>query len=76
MAEAFIEAEVGAIALLDRKKGLGEYGAAQLQKNTGIPVKFYEVDVTDECMVKATVDSVYRDLTSIDIVVNSAGIVE
>ena len=76
MAEAFLEAGVGAIALLDRKKDLGDLAAAQLQNSTSIPVKFYAVDVTDEDMVKATVDTVYRDLSSIDIVVNSAGIVE
>lgn len=76
MAQAFAEAGVKAIALLDVKQELGESAAAELHDTTGIPVQFYATDVTDALAVKMTIQKAYRDLGSIDIVVNSAGIVE
>lgn len=76
MAQAYAEAGAKAIALLDVKQELGESAAAELHDTTGIPVQFYATDVTDAPAIAKVTEKVRQDLGSIDIVVNSAGIVE
>ena len=76
MSQALAEAGAKAIALLDIKEKLGEQAAAELHKTTGIPVQFYKVDVTDETSISGVVTKVTDDLGSIDVVINSAGIVK
>lgn len=76
MSQALAEAGAKAIALLDVKQKLGDQAAAELQSTTGIPVQFYKVDVTDEVAVADVVAKIDHDLGSVDIVINSAGVVE
>ena len=76
MAQAFAEAGASAIALLDVKQDLGEQSAAKLHATTGIPVRFYKVDVRDENAIADVVTELTSDLGPPNIVVNSAGIVE
>ena len=76
MAQALAEAGCKAIALLDVKQELGDQAAAELHQTTGIPVQFYRVDVRDEAAVSNAVTQVVKDLGSLDIVINSAGVVE
>ena len=76
MSLALAEAGAKAIALLDLKQELGDSAAAELHSTTGIPVQFYKVDVRDEKAIKDVVHKVNNDLGSVDIVVNSAGVVE
>ena len=76
MSQALAEAGAKAIALLDVKQDLGDQAAAELHQTTGIPVQFYAVDVTDEHAIADVTAKVVEKLGSIDIVVNSAGVVE
>ena len=76
MSQALAEAGAKAIALFDVKQDLGDQAAAELHKTTGIPVQFYEVDVRDEIAIAGAVDKIVTDLGSVDIVINSAGVVE
>ena len=76
MAQALAEAGAKAIALLDLKQDLGDAAAAELHTTTGIPVQFYKVDVRDEKAIADVVAKIQSDLGSLDIVINSAGIVE
>ena len=76
MSQALAEAGAKAVALLDVKQDLGDAAAAELHSTTGIPVQFYKVDVRDEKAIADVVANVTTDLGSVDIVINSAGIVE
>lgn len=76
MSQALAEAGTKAIALLDVKQNLGDAAAAELHSTTGIPVQFYKVDVRDEKAIADVVANITRDLGPINIVINSAGIVE
>ena len=76
MSQALAEAGCSAIALLDRKRDLGDKTAAELHVSTGIPVQFYEADVTEATSIAEVTQKIADDLGSIDIVVNSAGVVE
>lgn len=76
MSQALAEAGAKAIALLDVKQDLGDAAAAELHSTTGIPVQFYKVDVRDEKAIADVVAKVTSDLGSVDIVINSAGVVE
>lgn len=76
MSQALAEAGIKAIALLDLKQNLGESAAAELHSSTGIPVQFYKVDVRDEKAIADVAAKVTSDLGSVDIVINSAGVVE
>ncbi|KAL8666887.1 MAG: hypothetical protein Q9202_001127 [Teloschistes flavicans] len=76
MAQALAEAGAEAIAILDVKEELGETAASELQSIAKIPVKFYKADVTDAEANDRTVERIVSDLGSVDILVNSAGIVD
>ena len=76
MSQALAEAGAKAIALLDVKQELGDSSAAELHRTTGIPVQFYKVDVRDAKAISEVVGMVNHDLGSVDIVINSAGVVE
>ena len=76
MSQAMAEAGAKAIALLDVKQELGDSSAAELHHTTGIPVQFYKVDVRDAKAISDVVDKINHDLGPVDIVINSAGIVE
>lgn len=76
MSQALAEAGAKAIGLLDLRRELGEAAAAELHSTTGIPVRFYQVDVRDEKALAEVVATATAELGSVDIVINSAGIVE
>ncbi|KAL8696817.1 MAG: hypothetical protein Q9224_002604 [Gallowayella concinna] len=75
MAQALAEAGAEAIALLDKKQDLGEEAASQLSTHAKIPVRFYKTDVRDANANQRTIEQVVSDLGSVDILINSAGIV-
>ncbi|KAI4195174.1 MAG: hypothetical protein LQ348_002500 [Seirophora lacunosa] len=75
MAQALAEAGAEAIALIDLKEELGRTAAAQLSSHARIPVKFYKGDVRDAEANSQTVEKIATELGSIDILINSAGIV-
>lgn len=76
MAQALAEAGAEAIALIDLKEELGRTAAAQLSSHARIPVKFYKGDVRDAEANSQTVEKIATELGSIDILINSAGIVK
>ena len=76
MAQALAEAGAKAIALLDVKQHLGDQAAAELHQTTNIPAQFYKVDVRDENAIAKGIEKVAKDLGSLDIVINSAGVVD
>ena len=76
MSQALAEAGAQAVALLDLKQDLGDAAAAELHSTTGIPTQFYKVDVRDANALADVLARVVSDLGSVDIVINSAGIVE
>ncbi|KAI4159984.1 MAG: hypothetical protein LQ342_006112 [Letrouitia transgressa] len=75
MAQALAEAGAQAIALLDLKQEQGERAAKELSSAAGVPAHFYKVDVCDAPAVNDVVARVVLDLGSVDILINSAGIV-
>lgn len=76
MAQALAEAGVEGIALLDVKEDLGEEAASRLSSHAKIPVKFYKTDVRDADANNRTIEQVVSDLGSVDVLINSAGIVK
>lgn len=76
MAQALAEAGAEAIALLDVKEDLGKTAASELSSSAQIPVNFYKADVRDAEANNKTVEKVASDFGSIDILINSAGIVK
>lgn len=76
MSQALAEAGAKAIALLDVRQEFGDQAAAELHETTGIPIQFYKADVRDEAAIAEVVAKVVEDLGSVDIVINSAGVVE
>lgn len=76
MSQALAEAGAQAVALLDLKQDLGDAAAAELHSSTGIPAQFYKVDVRDANAIADVVARIVSDLGSVDIVINSAGIVD
>lgn len=65
-----------AVALFDIKQELGDQAAAKLRETTGIPVQFHKVDVRDSIAVADAVSKVTQDLGTVEICINSAGVVE
>lgn len=76
MSQALAEAGAKAIALLDVKQDLGDAAAAELHSTSCIPAQFYRVDVRDANVIADVVAKITLDLGSVDIVINSAGVVE
>jgi NAD(P)-dependent dehydrogenase (short-subunit alcohol dehydrogenase family) len=74
MTQALCESGVKAVAIFDIQPVLGEAMAGGLSNSTGIPIKYYNVDVVDEDSVESAVDQVVQDLGGIDILINSAGV--
>lgn len=76
MAQALAEAGAEAIALLDIKEELGQTAAAELSTHSKIPVKFYKTDVRDAQANNQTIEKIASDFGSVDILINSAGVVK
>ncbi|KAL9135782.1 MAG: hypothetical protein Q9175_003019 [Cornicularia normoerica] len=76
MSQALAEAGAKAIALLDVKQDLGDAAAAELHSTSCIPAQFYRVDVRDANVIADVVAKITLDLGSVDIVINSAGVVD
>jgi NAD(P)-dependent dehydrogenase (short-subunit alcohol dehydrogenase family) len=74
MTKALCESGIKAVAIFDIQSSLGETMAQTLKTATGIPIKYYHVDVTDEKGVQLAVHQVVQQFGGIDILVNSAGV--
>lgn len=76
MAQALAEVGIQGIALMDIKRDLGDHAAEELSSQTGVDVRFYQVDVRDPTTVSNAIDDVVNQFGKIDILVSSAGIAE
>jgi NAD(P)-dependent dehydrogenase (short-subunit alcohol dehydrogenase family) len=74
MTQALCESGIKAVAIFDIQPTLGEAMAEALYTSTGIPVKYYNVDLVDEDGVDSAVDQVVQEFGDIDILINSAGV--
>lgn len=62
------------IALVNRNLDEGQAAAESLSKTYGIEAKAYAADVTEASQINQAVTSAQKDLGSVDILINSAGI--
>lgn len=62
------------IALVNRNLDEGQAAAESLSKTYGIEAKAYAADVTEASRINQAVASAQKDLGSVDILINSAGI--
>lgn len=76
MAQAFAEAGVRGIAILDVQKAIGDKAAQDLSDQTGVNVRFYQVDVRDAEAVNHTIEDVVNRFGRLDVLINAAGIAE
>jgi len=76
MAQALAEVGCAGIAILDVQQELGDKAARDLSQQTGIPVRFYRVDVRDESAIQNAVRDVVDHFGKIDVLLSSAGIAE
>jgi NAD(P)-dependent dehydrogenase (short-subunit alcohol dehydrogenase family) len=76
MARGLAEAGAKGLAILDYRREEGEQSAKDLCAQTGVPVTFFHVDITDEKSVDQAVQAAAKRHGSIDILLNSAGVAE
>lgn len=76
MAQALTEVGVRGIAIMDVQQELGDKAARELSEQTGVDVRFYQVDVRDGQAMGQTVQDIVDHYGALDILVNAAGIAE
>jgi len=76
MAQALSEVGVRGIAIMDVQQELGDKAARELSEQTGVDVRFYQVDVRDGQAMSQTVEDVVNHYGELNILVNAAGIAE
>ena len=76
MAQALAEVGVRGIAIMDVQRELGEKAARGLSEQTGVDVRFYQIDVTDGKAMAQTVQDVVDHYGEINVLVNASGIAE
>jgi NAD(P)-dependent dehydrogenase (short-subunit alcohol dehydrogenase family) len=76
MAQALTEAGISGIAILDYMTDAGLLTTEQLSNDTGVDARFYQVDISDQTIVKHAISNVMSHYGKIDILINSAGIAE
>jgi NADP-dependent 3-hydroxy acid dehydrogenase YdfG len=62
--------------LLDQRAELVEKVAQEIHRSTSVPVKSYQVDITDAASIDRCLQDVVDTFGHIDVVINSAGIAE
>ncbi|KAI9736525.1 MAG: hypothetical protein M1818_006036 [Claussenomyces sp. TS43310] len=76
MARACVEAGAKSIAIFDANQELGDESAAELHAKTGLPIRFYKVDVRDGDAIIDAVNDVVKHFGTPDVLINSAGIAD
>ncbi|KAK7550041.1 short-chain dehydrogenase [Phyllosticta citricarpa] len=76
MAQALAEVGVRGIAIMDVQKPLGEEAARELSEQTGVDVRFYQVDVRDGDAITQAVEDINDHYGQIDVLLNAAGIAD
>ncbi|GME65246.1 Short-chain dehydrogenase/reductase SDR [Neofusicoccum parvum] len=76
MAQALSEVGVRGIAIMDVQKQLGEEAARELSEQTGVDVRFYQVDVRDGGAINQAVTDIVDHYGQIDVLLNAAGIAD
>lgn len=62
--------------MLDINQELGDHAAQELSEQTGVDVRFYQVDVRDGQAISNAVEDVVNHFGKIDVLISSAGIAE
>lgn len=76
MAEALAEAGAKGVAILDVNEDLGHISAHLMTGSTRADCRFYKANVMDEQAIKDVLERIVEHYGRIDILINSAGIVE
>jgi len=76
MAQGLAEVGVKGIAIMDVGADYGTQAAKQLTRETGVDVRFYQVDVRDGAAISGAVKDIVAHYGHIDVLINSAGIAE
>lgn len=76
MAQAFAEVGVRGIAILDVQREIGDKAARELSEQTGVDVRFYQVDVRDGESIGQTVQDIVDHFGDLNVLINAAGIAE
>ncbi|KAF2764734.1 NAD(P)-binding protein [Teratosphaeria nubilosa] len=76
MSQALAEVGVRGIAIMDVQKDLGDKAARELSEQTGVDVRFYQVDVRDHSGIAQTMQDVVSHYGALDILINAAGIAD
>ncbi|KAF2136242.1 uncharacterized protein K452DRAFT_362675 [Aplosporella prunicola CBS 121167] len=76
MAQALAEVGVSGIAIMDVQQKLGEEAARELSEQTGVDVRFYQVDVRDGGAINQAVSDIVDHYGQIDVLLNAAGIAD
>lgn len=76
MAQALAEVGVKGIAIMDVQQQIGEQAAKELSEQTGVDVRFYQVDVRDGSAITQSVRDIAEHYGHIDVLINSAGIAD
>ncbi|KAF2494513.1 NAD(P)-binding protein [Lophium mytilinum] len=76
MAQAMAEVGAKGIAIIDQKRDIGVPAAEELSAQTGVDVRFYQVDIRDSAQIAGAVKDIKEHYGQIDVLVNSAGIAD
>ena len=76
MAQAVAEVGVRGIAILDVQHEIGDKAARELSEQTGVDVRFYQVDVRDGDFVNQTIRDIVNYFGGVNVLINTAGIAE
>ena len=74
MAQALTEVGVSGLAIMDFDAKQGKAAAKELRSQTGVDVRFYRLDVTNETAVEEAVADVAAHFGRIDTLISSAGV--
>lgn len=76
MAQALAESGARGIAILDVQKEIGDKAARNLSEQTGVDVRFYQIDVRDGDAVGKTIGDIVNQFGGLNVLINAAGIAE
>jgi NAD(P)-dependent dehydrogenase (short-subunit alcohol dehydrogenase family) len=76
MAQAVAEVGAKGIAIIDQKSDVGIPAAQELSAQTGVDVRFYQVDIRDSVQINGAIKDIEEHYGQVDVLINSAGIAE
>jgi NAD(P)-dependent dehydrogenase (short-subunit alcohol dehydrogenase family) len=76
MAQAVAEVGAKGIAIIDQKSDVGIPAAQELSAQTGVDVRFYQVDIRDSVQINGAIKDIEEHYGQVDVLINSAGIAD